>query len=68
MPPLLEKLQKQIQGTGKSKSSSFAIATSALQKQGKMKRGSQELTSKGKSYQATHSMKPPRTRGNSRGR
>lgn len=33
---------------GKSKSSAFAIATSALQRSGNLKKGTQEATSKGK--------------------
>lgn len=36
MPKMLEDLRKKIQKTGKSKESAYAIATSALQKQGKM--------------------------------
>jgi len=38
MPKILEDLRKKIQKTGKSKSSAYAIATSALQKQGKLKK------------------------------
>ena len=48
MPAILEKLKNKIQAKGKPESNAFAIATSALQKQGKMKHGSQELTPKGK--------------------
>ncbi len=48
MPAILEKLKNKIQAKGKPESNAFAIATAALQKQGKMKHGSQELTSKGK--------------------
>ena len=36
MPKIVEDLAKKIQKTGKSKSSAYAIATAALQKQGKM--------------------------------
>lgn len=52
MPKILDDLEKKIEAKGKPRSNAFAIATSALQKQGKMKRGSQQLTSKGKAYQA----------------
>jgi hypothetical protein len=38
MPKMLEDLRKKIQKTGKSKSSAYAIATSALQEQGKLKK------------------------------
>jgi hypothetical protein len=38
MPKALEKLARKLRKTGKSKSSSYAIATSALQKKGKMKK------------------------------
>ena len=48
MPAILEKLKNKIQAKGKPESNAFAIATSALQKQGKMKKGSQQLTPKGK--------------------
>jgi hypothetical protein len=51
MPPVLEKLVKKIEKQGKPKSNAFAIATSALQKQGKMVKGSQKLTAKGAAYQ-----------------
>jgi len=37
---------------GKPESNAYAIATSALQKQGSMKKGSQELTEHGKQRQA----------------
>lgn len=47
MPAILERLVKQLQAKGKSKSSAFAIATSALQKSGNLKKGSQKPTSKG---------------------
>ena len=52
MPAILEKLKNKIQAKGKPESNAFAIATSALQKQGKMKRGSQELTPKGRAVKA----------------
>jgi hypothetical protein len=52
MPKLLERLKSQIQATGKSESSAFAIATSALQKRGHLKQGTQELTAEGKARQA----------------
>ena len=39
MPKIVEDLAKKIQKTGKSKSAAYAIATSALQKQGKLKKG-----------------------------
>ncbi len=52
MPAILEKLEKKIEKSGRPRSNAFAIATSALQKQGKMKHGSQELTPKGKAVKA----------------
>lgn len=48
MPAILEKLKNKLMARGMPKSNAFAVATSALQKQGKMKRGSQQLTTKGK--------------------
>ena len=48
MPKILEDLRKKIEKKGNSKSSSYAIATSALQKQGKLKKGTQQVTRKGK--------------------
>ena len=52
MPEILEKLVGKLEAKGKPKSNAFAIATSALQKQGKMKHGSQELTPKGRAVKA----------------
>lgn len=48
MPAILDRLVKQLMAKGKSKSSAFAIATSALQKSGNLKKGSQKATDKGK--------------------
>lgn len=48
MPKILEDLRKKVQAKGASKSSAYAIATSALQKQGKLKKGTQKVTRKGK--------------------
>ena len=47
MPKILERLVKQLKANGKSTSSAFAIATSALQKSGNLKPGTQEPTAKG---------------------
>ena len=47
MPAILERLVSQLQAKGYSKSSAFAIATRALQKNGDLKPGSQQATSKG---------------------
>lgn len=47
MPAILERLVKQLQAKGKSKSSAFAIATSTLQKAGDLKKGSNKPTPKG---------------------
>jgi hypothetical protein len=48
MPAILERLVSQLQAKGKTKSQAFAIATSALQKSGNLKKGTQEATPKGK--------------------
>ncbi len=47
MPPILERLVKQLQAKGYQKSSAFAIATSQLQKAGDLKKGSTKPTAKG---------------------
>lgn len=47
MPAILERLVKQLRAKGKSESSAYAIATSALQKSGNLKKGTQKATSKG---------------------
>lgn len=52
MPKILERLRKQIQAQGHDKGSAYAIATSALQKQGSLKPGTQELTEHGRQRQA----------------
>ncbi len=46
MPAILERLVSQLQAKGKSKSSAFAIATSALQKSGNLKKGTQKARAK----------------------
>lgn len=46
MPKILEDLRKKIQKQGKPKSNAYAIATAALQKQGKLKKGTQKLKRK----------------------
>lgn len=48
MPAILDRLVKQLQAKGKSKSSAFAIATSVLQRSGNLKKGTQKATAKGK--------------------
>lgn len=47
MPKILEKLEKKLEAKGMPRSRAYAVATSALQKQGKMEKGSQKLTKKG---------------------
>lgn len=48
MPAILDRLVKQLQAKGHSKSAAYAIATKSLQKSGNLKKGSQEATAKGK--------------------
>lgn len=48
MPAILDRLVRQLVAKGKSKSSAFAIATSALQKSGNLKKGTTKATDKGK--------------------
>lgn len=48
MPKILERLVSQLQAKGKDKASAYAIANSQLQKHGILKKGSEELTPKGK--------------------
>jgi hypothetical protein len=47
MPKILERLARQLQAKGHSKSSSFAIGTKALQKSGNLKPGTATPTAKG---------------------
>ena len=47
MPKILERLVNQLKSKGHDKASSYAIATSALQKSGNLKKGSQKATPKG---------------------
>tara|TARA_R110000822_G_scaffold175813_3_gene315482 strand:- start:223 stop:486 length:264 start_codon:yes stop_codon:yes gene_type:complete len=47
MPKILDRLTKQLKNKGYSKKSSFAIATSKLQKSGNLKKGTSEPTTKG---------------------
>lgn len=47
MPAILERLVGQLRAKGKSKASAYAIATSALQKSGNLKKGTQKATTKG---------------------
>jgi len=48
MPAILDRLVKQLQAKGHSKSSAYAIATKSLQKSGNLKKGSNKATAKGK--------------------
>lgn len=47
MPAILERLVKQLKAKGKSESAAYAIATSALQRSGNLKKGSRKATAKG---------------------
>jgi len=46
MPKILDKLVTKLKKKGKSESSAYAIATAALQKQGKLKQGTRKLAKK----------------------
>jgi hypothetical protein len=48
MPAILNRLVSQLKAKGKSASAAYAIATSALQKSGNLKKNSTEATTKGK--------------------
>lgn len=48
MPAILDRLVKQLMAKGKSKKAAYAIATSALQKSGNLKKGTNKATNKGK--------------------
>lgn len=48
MPKILERLKSQLQAKGMDESKAYAVANSQLQKRGIMKKGTQELTAKGK--------------------
>ena len=47
MPKILDRLVKQLKAKGKSDKAAHAIAVSALQKSGNLKRGTTKATSKG---------------------
>ena len=47
MPKILDEAVKRIKAKGASTSSAYAMATSALQKAGELKKGSNKPTSKG---------------------
>jgi len=48
MPRILDEAVRKIRARGKSRSSAYAIATSALQRAGDLKKGGNEATAKGK--------------------
>jgi hypothetical protein len=48
MPKILDRLVSQLEAKGKDKKAAFAIATSALQKSGNLKKGTRTATAKGK--------------------
>jgi hypothetical protein len=48
MPKILDDRVKALQRKGMSESRAYAIATSSLQKEGKLKKGTQEPAKKGK--------------------
>lgn len=47
MPKILEKRVKALEKKGMGESKAYAIATSSLQKEGKLKKETQQLTRKG---------------------
>ncbi|TDN70392.1 hypothetical protein [Paraburkholderia sp. BL10I2N1] len=47
MPKILERLEGQLEKKGMGKSQAAAVATSSLQKNGVLKKGTQQLTPKG---------------------
>ena len=48
MPTILDEMVEKLKSQGHDEQSAYAIATKALQKQGKLKPGSQKLTDKGR--------------------
>lgn len=52
MPEILERLVSQLQAKGMPRQKAYAVATSTLQKSGSLKKGSQEMTPKGKARSA----------------
>jgi len=48
MPAILDRLVRQLKAKGKSSKAAYAIATSALQKSGNLKKGTTKATAKGK--------------------
>lgn len=48
MPAILDRLVTQLKAKGKSASAAYAIATSALQRSGNLKKNSTQATAKGK--------------------
>jgi hypothetical protein len=48
MPQILEDRVKALMRQGKSREQAYAIATASLQKEGKLKKGTQKVTRKGK--------------------
>jgi len=52
MPKLLDAAVKRIRARGVPESNAYAMATSALQKSGSLKRGSDQLTKQGRARQA----------------
>ena len=48
MPKILDRLTSQLKAKGMGTSQAFAVATSQLQKHGILKKGTQALTTKGK--------------------
>jgi len=67
MPKILERLKDQLVAKGKDESSAYAIATSQLQKHGELKKGTQELTSKGAQRQAMGAAGRAKDRASKRG-
>lgn len=57
MPKMWEQIVSKVKKTGKPGSNPYAIATSALQKAGMMKKGTMELTAKGKKKESSHKKK-----------
>lgn len=62
MPRILDEAVRKIRAKGASKSSAYAIATSALQRAGDLKRGSNVATAKGKRRGSMSEAERKRTR------
>lgn len=59
LPRILERCSEDVRKKGYTKQQAIAICTASLQRSGRLKKGTQQLTEKGQESPASHKPAPP---------